>query len=94
MTRDDSKISLVSYDTQLSERSFSPPTLVPFSSIESTLLKLLRKENVELIFNSQKKAFCQSTEAAKSLGNTSTLPIQTAGQPPQPPLKAGEGMYY
>jgi len=43
------------------------------------------------MFASQQKAFEQSTLISTDNGISSTLPIQTAGQPPQPPMRAGLG---
>lgn len=89
---DSQKISLVSYDPRLIAESSSTPTtkLIPLSKIQSVLLKLLQ-ENPEKIFDSQKKAFCLSTQESKDAGVTSSLPIQTAGQTPQPEMKSGSG---
>ncbi len=90
----DSAISLTSYDPNLASNALSdPPTLVPFSKIEATIASLLAdKENgVEAMFASQDRAFRQSTVEAKENGTSSSLPIQTAGQPSQPHLQAGEG---
>ena len=87
-------MSLTSYDETLAKNAQSnPPSLIPFPKIESILTSLLSSSTgVEAIFNSQRKAFIQSTTAAKEKGLSSSLPIQTAGQPPQPPMnRAGPG---
>ncbi len=82
-------MSLTSYDPNLSRHSStSPPKLIPFKTIESTLKSLLQN-SPDKIFSSQKRAFQLATQQSKSQGMTSSLPIQTAGQPPQPTLKAG-----
>ena len=83
-------MSLTSYDPNLAKVSISsPPKLVPFETIEKTLLSLLKTPHK--IFSSQQRAFQLATEQSKSQGLTSSLPIQTAGQPPQPTLKSGDG---
>ncbi len=83
-------MSLTSYDPNVSKlAASSPPKLVPFKDIEATLLKLL--ETPDKIFASQKRALWLATRESKSQGFTSSLPIQTAGQPPQPTLKSGQG---
>jgi len=63
--------------------------LVTFNQIEATLLSLL--QTPERIFLSQRRAFVLATRESKEQGLTSSLPIQTAGQTPQPALKSGEG---
>lgn len=83
-------MSLTSYDPNLSKNSStSPPKLIPFQTIESILQSLLQN-SPDKIFSSQKRAFQLATQQSKSQGITSSLPIQTAGQPPQPTLKAGD----
>mmetsp|Transcript_22421 Transcript_22421/g.28295 ORF Transcript_22421/g.28295 Transcript_22421/m.28295 type:complete len:351 (-) Transcript_22421:208-1260(-) len=83
-------MSLTSYDPNLSKvASSSPPKLVAFKDIEATLVTLLKSP--EQIFASQQRAFELATQESKSQGLTSSLPIQTAGQPPQPTLKSGDG---
>jgi ornithine cyclodeaminase len=87
-------MSLTSYDRNLASNALSnPPELVSFSKIEATISSLLadKDDGVEAMFASQERAFRQSTIEAKENGVSSSLPIQTAGQPPQPPLKAGSG---
>ena len=87
-------MSLTSYDETLAKNAESnPPSLISFPKIESILTSLLSSSTgIAAIFQSQKKAFIQSTTLAKENGVSSSLPIQTAGQPPQPPMKrAGPG---
>lgn len=86
-------MSLTSYDPSLLQKaSLDPPKLVPFSAIESALSTLLSTlDGVNAMFASQQKAFEQSTLISRRNGVSSTLPIQTAGQPPQPSLRAGVG---
>jgi hypothetical protein len=80
-------MSLTSYDPYLSSKAGkSPPKLVSFTDIESILSRLLQSQDgVNRLVQSQHSAF-QSASGAEVV---STLPIQTAGQAPQPPLKAG-----
>ncbi len=86
-------MSLTSYDSTLASNALSnPPALVSFSKIEAVLSSLLADTSgVEAMFASQERAFRRSTAEAKESGVSSSLPIQTAGQPPQPPMKAGPG---
>ena len=88
-----SEPSLTSYDSSVAENALlSPPELVTFSKIESTLSSLLAQPTgIQAMFNSQERAFHLSTVESKDRGVSSSLPIQTAGQPPQPPMKAGAG---
>jgi len=91
MSLSSSNPSLTSYDPSLSENATkSPPSLVSYKKIESILFSILTNEPSK-IFDSQKKAFQLGTQEYKDRGFTSSLPIQTAGQTPQPSLKAGEG---
>ena len=85
--------SLTSYDPSLVQNAtLNPPNFVPFADIEKILIKLLSdQDGIDAIFASQKAAFENSTMEAKEKGNSSSLPIQTAGQPPQPTMKGGEG---
>ena len=87
-------MSLTSYDSTLASNALSnPPALVSFSKIEAVLSSLLADTSgVEAMFASQERAFRRSTAEAKESGVSSSLPIQTAGQPPQPPMKAGPGV--
>jgi ornithine cyclodeaminase/alanine dehydrogenase-like protein (mu-crystallin family) len=83
-------MSLTSYDPNLSKvASSAPPKLVSFKSIEAVLLSLLKAP--DKIFLSQQRAFALATRESKDQGLTSSLPIQTAGQMPQPSLKSGKG---
>ncbi len=93
MTPSPTTVSLTSYDPTVAQNALSnPPALVPFSQIEATISSLLATPNgIEQIFKSQENAYRQSTQTAQQNGTSSSLPIQTAGQPPQPPLKAGSG---
>lgn len=86
-------MSLTSYDPSLAAKAnMYPPTLVPFSKIECILSNVLSSENgVKSLLNSQLMAFQKSTTQSKEDGLASSLPIQTAGQPPQPSLRAGSG---
>lgn len=82
--------SLTSYDPELAKRA--TPKLVSFGIIESIIHKLLTEvDGVEAIIGSQERAYHRSTKEAKDAGLSSSLPIQTAGQPPQPPMVAGKG---
>ena len=82
-------MSLISYDPNLSNiSSTSPPKLIPFQVIQSILHSLILNSPSK-IFDSQRIAFELATTKSKSSGHTSSLPIQTAGQPPQPSLKSG-----
>ena len=82
--------SLTAYDPGLSKNALSdPPKLVPFHEILSILTKILStKEGVESILLGQIKAF---QLASSSPSKCASLPIQTAGQTPYPPLAAGAG---
>jgi len=81
-------MTLTSYDPSLLEKATAlPPKLVSFVDIEAILTQLLEsKEGVERILQSQQVAY----KNASGENPVSTLPIQTAGQPPQPPLIAGK----
>ena len=81
-------MTLTSYDPSLLEKATAlPPKLVSFEEIEAILTQLLEsKEGVERILQSQQVAY----KNASGENPVSTLPIQTAGQPPQPPLIAGK----
>lgn len=81
-------VSLTSYDVGLAVKATSsPPRLVPFTKIESILGRLLStREGVEEIMLSQKEALCLGSRR----NGVSSLPIQTAGQYPQPTLKCGK----
>ena len=82
--------SLTAYDPGLSKNALAdPPKLVPFEEIQTILTKLLStKEGVESILSSQMEAF---QLASSSPSRCASLPIQTAGQVPFPPLAAGAG---
>jgi ornithine cyclodeaminase len=83
-------MSLTSYDPNVSKAAkSSPPKLISFEKIEKTLLVLLQCP--DKIFTSQQRAFKLATQKSKNEGLTSSLPIQTAGQTPQPKLKSGDG---
>lgn len=84
---------LTSYDPSLAEKAMaSPPTLVPFAQIESILSNLLSSENgVKSLLDCQRLAFQKNTIQCKDQGLVSSMPIQTAGQSPQPSLRAGSG---
>lgn len=94
-------MSLTSYDPSLEENALAnPPILVPFAKIESILSSLLSTPHgVESLLDSQrmafqnssKKQFTSTTTSCSESSVTSSLPIQTAGQPPQPSLRAGKG---
>ena len=87
------KVSLTSYDPNLLKNASSdPPVLVPFDKIEAILISLLStQDGIEEMFLSQERAFRQSIVEAKEKGISSSLPIQTAGQAPQPLMTAGKG---
>jgi len=82
--------SLTAYDPGLSQNALSnPPKLVPFQEILSILNQILSTpEGVESILSSQITAF---QLASSSPPKCASLPIQTAGQAPFPPLLAGPG---
>lgn len=86
-------MSLTSYDPTLAEKAMaSPPTVVPFAQIESILSNLLSSKNgINSLLDCQRLAFQKSTIQCTEEGLASSLPIQTAGQPPQPSLRAGLG---
>lgn len=82
--------SLTAYDPGLHKNALSdPPKLVPFQEILSILTRMLStREGVESILRGQMKAFQLSSSLPPKCAS---LPIQTAGQPPFPPLAAGTG---
>ena len=82
--------SLTDYDPSLRKNAVSsPPKLLPFDEIQTILAKLLStKEGVDAIMASQMEAF---RLASASPSKCASLPIQTAGQMPYPPLSAGPG---
>jgi ornithine cyclodeaminase len=86
-------MSLTSYDPHLTKTATSEPAqLVPLEKIESCLSTLLStSEGIDKLFASQHRAFQKSTLESKQKGLSSSLPIQTAGQIPQPTLTAGKG---
>ncbi|GFH53305.1 hypothetical protein CTEN210_09781 [Chaetoceros tenuissimus] len=86
-------MSLTSYDPNLAQKAASEPAqLVPLEKIESCLSTLLSTpQGIEKLFTSQHRAFQNSTLESKQKGLSSSLPIQTAGQIPQPTLTAGKG---
>ena len=82
--------TLTHYDPTLAKTArASPPVLVTFEAIEKILVGLLEcEEGIQQIIQAQSEAY-----RAHSAGTTSghdplcsSMPIQTAGQPPQPPL--------
>lgn len=84
-------MSLTSYDPNLSSPTqVQPPKLVPFTKIESVLQTILNSStNTDKLFTCQRNAFILATRHSKESGKTSSLPIQTIGQTPQPSITAG-----
>eukprot|EP01079_Euglenida_sp_SAG-EU17-18_P007453 gene7453-182_t len=95
MSKAQNAIALTSYDPTLAvNAAASPPALVTFQAIERILVDLLGSpEGVQQIINSQAEAY-QAHSAGTTPGSDplcSSIPIQTAGQPPQPQLLSGPG---
>ena len=90
-------MSLLSYDPSLwnkskTESEPSLPKVIPLGKIENAICQLLSTDQgIRDLFSSQDEAFRHSTQIAKINGIASSLPIQTLGQHPQPPLKGGHG---